>query len=88
MKRVRVVVTGVVQDVWFRVTTKEMADGRGLSGWVTNLPDGSVEAVFEGPSDDVDAAVAWCWQGPEAARVDDVAVIQEVPEGGQGFQIR
>ena len=88
MKRARVWVAGMVQGVFFRYETRERARARGLSGWVRNLPDGRVEAVFEGPQDAVEAMVAWCREGPRGAEVTDVEAIAEDPEGLQGFDVR
>jgi acylphosphatase len=85
--RRRVVVSGRVQGVWFRDSCREHARQHGVQGWVRNLPDGRVEAVFEGVPDRVDALVAWCHQGPPRAQVDDVEVTGEAPEGIQGFDI-
>lgn len=86
--RRRVVVEGRVQGVWFRGATEERARALGLAGWVRNRSDGSVEAVFEGPPAAVDAAVVWCRRGPPAARVAQVAVREETPEGLAGFAVR
>lgn len=72
--RARVRVTGRVQGVCYRQSTVEMASPLGLSGWVRNLPDGSVEALFEGEKTTVDQAIAWCHHGPPRAAVDQVAV--------------
>lgn len=72
--RARVRVTGRVQGVCYRQSTVEMAGGLGLAGWVRNLPDGSVEALFEGKRERVDQAIAWCRHGPPRAAVDEVAV--------------
>ncbi|MDO8282894.1 MAG: acylphosphatase [Thermodesulfovibrionia bacterium] len=69
---VRVHIKGLVQGVFFRAATKETADKLGLEGWVRNLPDGSVEAIFEGEHDSVKKAVQWCHDGPPGARVSDV----------------
>ena len=62
--RVTVIISGLVQGVFFRASTREMAVSKGLKGWVRNLPDGNVEALFEGPIDIVDEAVKWCQHGP------------------------
>ena len=86
MKRARVVVRGHVQGVGFRWDTIERARSRELSGFVRNLPDGSVEAAFEGEPEAVDALVAWCRRGPTGARVDDVKVELETPTGETGFR--
>jgi acylphosphatase len=85
--RKRVVVEGVVQGVWFRASTRETAARLGLDGWVRNLPDGSVEAVFEGEPDAVDQAVAWCRVGPPRAMVRSVQVAEEAPEDLVGFRV-
>jgi acylphosphatase len=72
--RARIRVTGRVQGVCYRQSTVEMAGPLGLSGWVRNRPDGSVEALFEGERAAVDQAIAWCRKGPPRAVVDEVAV--------------
>ena len=81
-------VSGSVQGVFFRYEARERARSRGLSGWVRNIPDGRVEAVFEGPEDAVEALVEWCRHGPRGAEVTDVEAIVEDPEGLQGFDVR
>jgi acylphosphatase len=81
-----VIVTGRVQGVGFRHATFGRARSRGVSGHVRNLPDGTVEGVFEGPPEAVDALVAWCGRGPTGARVDDVKVELETPTGETGFR--
>jgi acylphosphatase len=86
--RRRVVVRGDVQGVFFRDSTRKEAESRGVSGSVTNRPDGAVEAVFEGPRDAVDALIAFCREGPSRADVDDLEVTEEEPEGsGGGFAV-
>ena len=87
MKRVRVVVTGRVQGVFFRATCATLARRRGLAGFVRNLPDGRVEAVFEGIDDDVDAMVAWCGVGPGHARVERVETTAEEVLGDREFRV-
>ncbi len=72
--RAELSIQGQVQGVFFRQSTKETAVRLDLTGWVRNSPDGSVEAVFEGERQAVDAAIAWCRQGPAAARVREVEV--------------
>jgi acylphosphatase len=72
--RAEVVIRGRVQGVWFRGTTCEMAESLGLTGWVKNRWDGTVEAVFEGPRSKVQQMVAWCHRGPRLAQVESVAV--------------
>ncbi|GAA2759682.1 acylphosphatase [Actinopolymorpha rutila] len=86
--RVRVVVHGAVQGVFFRDTCRRTAGRRHVAGWVRNRPDGSVEAAFEGGHDQVRALVDWCRSGPPAARVDKVEEFPEPPEGLTGFEIR
>lgn len=88
MIRRRAVVHGRVQGVFFRDSTRRMAESRGVAGWVTNRPDGSVEAVFEGEPEDVEALLRLCRQGPGRAEVERVEVIEEEPEGLDGFAIR
>ncbi|MFC1798981.1 acylphosphatase [Thermodesulfobacteriota bacterium] len=68
--RAHVIISGRVQGVFFRVETKRMADETGVFGWVRNLRDGTVEAVFEGDRQSVDAALSWCREGPPHAIVD------------------
>jgi acylphosphatase len=86
--RRRVVVEGEVQGVFFRDTTRRMAASRGVAGWVTNRPDGAVEAVLEGDPDGVESMVAFCREGPRGAEVRSVDVAEEEPEGLSGFEIR
>jgi acylphosphatase len=85
--RRHVFVSGMVQGVFFRYETRERARSRGLAGWVRNLPDGRVEAVFEGPERDVEAMVDWCRTGPRGAEVTEVEALAEDPEGLQGFDV-
>lgn len=86
--RRRVMVRGQVQGVAFRATTRHEAARVGASGWVRNCADGSVEAVFEGSTRAVEEMVDFCRHGPSFARVDDVEVESEPPEGLRGFRIR
>ena len=88
MQRRRVAVQGHVQGVFFRETTRRRALADGVAGWVRNLPDGSVEAVFEGERDAVDRLVAFMRDGPRGARVDWVDVVGEEPQGLSGFAVR
>ena len=83
-----VLVSGLVQGVGYRLTTQTIARQNGLTGWVRNLPDGRVEAVFEGTQSQVTQMLEWCRQGPPAARVDDVTVEYHTPQGLQAFQVR
>jgi acylphosphatase len=86
--RSRVVVHGYVQGVFFRDTCRRKAEARGVAGWVTNRPDGAVEAVFEGTPDDVAALVEFCRDGPRGADVSSVEESSEEPQGLSGFRIR
>ena len=75
-KRIRahVFIRGKVQGVYFRQNTKQAATRRGVTGWVRNLPDGRVEAIFEGYNADVNEVIEWCHVGPAKAKVEDVDV--------------
>lgn len=73
-KRVQVTITGRVQGVGFRASCQRQAISLGLTGWVRNRWDGTVEALFEGPAAAVDAMLDWCWQGPPMAYVTNVEV--------------
>ncbi len=86
--RRHVTVEGDVQGVFFRETTRRKATEAGVSGWVANRSDGSVEAVFEGPREAVDELVEFCREGPTAATVKNVSVDEEEPEGLTGFDVR
>jgi acylphosphatase len=87
MVRYRVVVTGLVQGVWFRESCRREADRFGVAGWVRNRADGAVELEAEGPAAAVARLVAWCRVGPPAAEVARVEV-DEVPVTGQhGFVV-
>jgi acylphosphatase len=86
--RRHVVVHGRVHGVAFRASTLERARTEGVGGFVRNRPDGSVEAVFEGPPARVAALVAFCQHGPAFARVDRADVREEPPEGLDAFEIR
>jgi acylphosphatase len=86
--RAHVYVSGRVQGVFYRATTRDEARDRGVDGWVKNLDDGRVEAVLEGPAGSVERLVEWCHEGSSRARVDDVAVEYGEPEGLDGFEIR
>ena len=86
--RRRVIARGRVQGVFFRGATEEEARARGVDGWVRNLRDGNVEAVFEGPPEAVEALVTWCRGGPRWAQVDGLEVENEPADGLRGFEIR
>ena len=86
--RAHVYVSGRVQGVFYRASTQAAARARGIDGWVRNLSDGRVEAVFEGSTPAVEAMVEWCWRGSDPASVDDVDVTYEDPVGERGFTVR
>ena len=88
MIRRRVIVHGFVQGVFFRDTVRRQALAARVSGWVRNNHDGTVEAVFEGDTEEVEALVTLCHKGPRGARVDHVEVLDEEPEGIAGFTVR
>jgi acylphosphatase len=81
MKRYRVLISGRVQGVCFRANTWDKARSRGLTGWVRNLPDGRVEAVFEGEEAAAEAMREWCRTGTPPARVNHLETYEESPTG-------
>lgn len=87
MIRRRVVVHGRVQGVFFRDTIRRHADRRGVSGWVRNNADGTVEAVLEGEPDALERVVELCREGPRGSVVDRVDVFEETVKGLTGFAI-
>lgn len=87
--RVHLRIYGRVQGVFFRANTRKQARKRGLGGWVKNLDDGSVEAIIEGPEDDVREVVNWTREGPPRANVEDIEVDWEDFEGAfEDFEVR
>ena len=88
MIRRRVIVRGLVQGVFFRDSTRRLAQRHGVSGWVANRADGAVEAVFEGEADAVERLVAFSRKGPRGAQVESVEVTEEEPEGLAGYAVR
>ncbi len=82
MKRVHVLIIGRVQGVCFRAYTQDTAQMMNLTGWVRNLRDGGVEAVFEGKDEDVEKMISWCRHGPRLASVESVQVREE-PYAGE-----
>jgi acylphosphatase len=85
--RRRAIVRGRVQGVWFRDSTRAAAQRAQVDGWVRNLADGCVEAVFEGTPTAVASVLEFCREGPPSAEVSDLAVFDEPPEGLNGFRI-
>ena len=86
--RRHVVVSGLVQGVFFRDSTRREAERLGIAGWVRNVDDGTVEAVFEGEASAVEDMLGFCRRGPERARVDKVEVAEQAVEGLRDFRIR
>ncbi|PSQ66555.1 MAG: acylphosphatase [Halobacteriales archaeon SW_9_67_24] len=86
--RAHVFVSGTVQGVYYRASTRDAARDRGVDGWVKNRDDGRVEAVFEGEESAVEAMVEWCHMGSDAASVERVEVEYDDPDGESGFEIR
>ncbi len=86
--RARVHVSGRVQGVGYRRNTEEQATNLGVDGWVRNLDDGRVEAVFEGDPETVEAMIEWCHTGSARATVDDVQVKYVKPRRADGFRVR
>jgi acylphosphatase len=87
--RVRLKIAGRVQGVYFRASALQQAQKLGLTGWVMNCPDGSVEAIAEGERAKLDELIAWCRLGPTGARVTNVDIRWESPAHGfRGFTIR
>jgi acylphosphatase len=86
--RRRVIAHGFVQGVYFRDSTRRLAQQRGVAGWVRNRWDGTVEAVFEGEPEAVEQLVGFMDEGPRGAAVDRIEVFEEEPEGLSGFGVR
>jgi acylphosphatase len=82
------VVHGYVQGVFFRDSTRRLAQQHGVAGWVANRWDGTVEAVFEGEPEAVERLVRYVHEGPRGAQVERVEVFEEEPEGIRGFNVR
>lgn len=86
--RIHVYISGRVQGVFFRDSTREKAREIGVNGWVRNMREGRVEAVIEGDEDKVNKMLEWCHEGPGSARVDKVEVSKEEPVGEEGFSVK
>jgi acylphosphatase len=87
LARQRVRVYGEVQGVFFRDSCRQEASRLGVAGWARNANDGSVEAVFEGDVEAVEAMCRWCQVGPSRARVERVETVIEEPKGERGFRV-
>ena len=89
LARAQVLISGRVQGVFFRAHTRDQAQARGLTGWVRNLPDGRVAAVFEGDREKIDSMLAWCQKGPSYSAVDEVQTDWQPFQGEfQDFTVR
>lgn len=88
MQRVHVIVFGDVQGVGYRYTAKMHADQLGVTGWIRNRTDGTVEAEVEGAADAVDAMLAWMAGGPPGSRVDNAQVSEREVTGSSDFDVR
>lgn len=88
MRATRVLISGLVQGVFFRHWTRDQAARLGVKGWVRNCYGGDVEGHFEGPEEAVDALIAACRDGPPMATVDRVVVETAEPSGAAGFVVR
>jgi len=87
LKRVHVHASGRVQGVFYRAECARRARALGLAGFVRNLPDGRVEAAFEGPPDAIQKMVQWCQTGTDWSHVDDLEVAEEPAEGDKDFRV-
>ncbi len=85
--RIRAVVTGRVQGVFYRDSCRSEATRLGVRGWVKNRPDGSVEVVAEGQREQVEALLTWCREGPPRATVTGISVSDEVPAAERSFRV-
>ena len=88
MKKLRLIVLGKVQGVYYRVSTKQVADSLGLFGWVRNRRDGSVEIEAHGPAEKLDLFIAWAKKGPPMSRVDELIRYDALEEGYSDFTIK
>lgn len=88
MKRVHILIEGKVQGVGFRASTRRRAKNLELAGWVKNLENGDVEAVFEGSKESINEILDWCKKGPSIAKVKDVKVEEEEPKILESFELK
>lgn len=87
-KHINILVAGKVQGVWYRGSARQKASQLGLAGFVCNLPDGRVYGEAEGSESALAAFVAWCWQGPELAQVENVTTAAGEWQGFEEFTVR
>lgn len=88
MKRVHLWISGNVQGVGFRASTRRRAKNNNVTGWVKNLEDGRVEAVFEGEEDNVAEVMDWAREGPAIASVEDLELVEEEPKYLEIFEVK
>ena len=91
-KQALCIITGIVQGVFYRDTTQEKAQELGLTGWVRNKSDGSVELCAEGLQEEVEKLIDWCWEGPPSAKVEDIKIqwktLPPQENGFRSFEVR
>ena len=88
-RHVRLLISGRVQGVWFRASTREVATNLGLRGWVRNRPDGRVEVTAQGPDSQVESLIEWCREGPPGSQVGRVEVFEVEPtDTAATFEVR
>jgi acylphosphatase len=87
-KNIHCFVSGKVQGVFYRANTQRKAVELGLTGWARNLPDGRVEVMAFGPPEQIELFTAWLWEGPSAARVDDVSITDIDHQEFANFSVR
>jgi len=84
-----IIISGKVQGVFYRASTRDKALRIGVTGWVKNIPGGNVEAVFQGEKNKVMQMIEWCKKGPAYSKVDDVSVTwEELKEEFETFEVR
>lgn len=88
IKSYQVLIAGKVQGVYYRASTRDQANALGVMGFVRNENDGSVYAEIEGDEEGVEKLIAWCKQGPQGAKVENVKVVEQSKKGYKGFEIR
>lgn len=88
-KNVHITINGKVQGIWFRANTKQKAEQLGITGWVKNIPNGSVEAIFEGEENCIKEMIDWCQHGPPQAKVENIEIKeQSITNGFDEFLIK
>ena len=88
IKKANILVSGRVQGVFYRASTREKALELGIKGWVMNKPDGSVYIAAEAEESKLDQFIEWCKKGPMMAKVDNIDISHQSPEGFSSFEVR